>query len=141
MAIRAFAALGLLAALLGLYESLNDFGFLHADGSWHVPAEEGERIRSVSLTSARLCITLVPLAFIWFFASNVARLLFLVFTALKLATTWSNMKDSFDTPAVSLDPYGIAVAFIAAVCAALLFSPAASQWFAAARRRVETVFE
>lgn len=139
--IRAFAILGLIAALVGFYESLNDFGFLLGDGSWHVPTDEGERVRAVSLTSARLCIALIPLGLVWFFASNVARWLILVFGALKVWGVLSNANGSFQSPAIWLDPTGVVVAGIGVFAAALLFSPTANRWFEPGKQRVETVFD
>ncbi|WP_157096625.1 hypothetical protein [Tsuneonella dongtanensis] len=130
-----------MAALLGLLESLSDFGFLHGDGTWHVPADEGERVRAVSLTCARLSIALIPLGFIWFRASNAARWLILIVSGVKVWATVISARDSFESPAAHLDPLGALVSLIGVVAAALLFTPSANRWFAAARQRVGSVFE
>lgn len=140
-AIKAFAGLCIVTAAVGFVESLIDFGFLHGDGSWHVPADKGERVKAVSLTSARLCIALIPLVFVWFRASNVARWLILTLSGVKVWATLVTARDSFDAPATHLDPYGAAVAFLGVAAAALLFTPMANRWFAEAKHRVETVFE
>ena len=140
-AIRLFAALCILTAVVGLLESMVGFGFLHGDGSWQVPADEGERIEAVTLTCARLSVALVPLAFVWLSASNVARWLILAFSGIKIWAVLLTGRDSLETPAAYLDPYAVASPLLGVAVAAVLFTPSANRWFEAAKRPVERVFD
>ena len=86
------------------------------------------RIALVSTLSAQLLIVAIPVAAIWFFASNIARWLF---TALSIWSAARLIAHTADMNVVTLSDGWWLAAGLATHCAfLLLFAPSARAWFA-----------
>jgi len=123
-AVRAFAVLFLLQAAAAFWHQMSDLPATEALLAARIPQLAFDRDAAIVVTCARLTIALIPVALIWFFGSRLARILVLLFVALRL----------LDVPVVLdlakngevLFPASLTLAIGAAM---LLLSPSAAGWF------------
>ncbi len=117
-AIKAFTALFLLQAAVSFWHQMAHLAETEATLASFIPRLAIDRDLAIVVTCARLTIAVIPVALIWFLGSRVARVLVMLFVAVRLFTI----------------PYAPSVEWVAsltmAVAAALvLLSPSAAGWF------------
>jgi hypothetical protein len=126
-AIRWFAALFLLAALLAYGDGLRDLVRTADYLAAYIPGVAFDRDRVIVILSARLSIALIPVALVWFFASNMARWLATIMAAGKLLNLPAALVLIMQGEAVA--PLWLASLLFGLAAVASLFTTDARRWF------------
>ena len=130
VAIRWFAALFLIAAVLSLVDGLAS---LDAPGM-----TEATRDATIIGSSARFTIALMTTGLVWFFALRLARWAVPLFLSVKIVATLVEIARAGSAQFVS--PVWLAATILGTLAAAMLFAFSARPWFARAGERVDDVF-
>lgn len=96
--------------------------------SARIPELVNDRDSVIVIVSARLSIALIPVALIWFLASNFARWMATAFALGKLL----NLPDALDAinSWSSIDPTWLVSTMLGLFSVMMLFMPDAKRWFA-----------
>ncbi|MGX7927627.1 hypothetical protein ACWPMX_13745 [Tsuneonella sp. HG094] len=129
-AIRWFAGLFVLAAILSLFDGLSGLDAPNMTDS----------IRDATIigSSARFTIALMTTGLVWFFALRLARWMVPAFLLTKIAATLVLVVRAGSFAFVS--PLWLAAMALGVIAAAMLFAPSARPWFARPGQRIDDVF-